>query len=66
MADRPWNIVTMGDGSTARLVPRGCLNRRRNEDGSVSCNHGDLTPCDLPDHETISLYEIEIIEGWPE
>lgn len=56
---RFWNEVTMGDGTRARLVPGGCLNRITEEDGHRSCDHGDMK-CSQNDrpHETISLYEV--------
>lgn len=39
-------------------VPHGCLNLQWNEDGSIRCVHGDLTPCPEADrpHTTISTY----------
>ena len=37
-----WNLVTLGDGTTARLNPAGCLNRIVEADGHYSCNHGDF------------------------
>lgn len=37
-------------------VERGSLNVRWNDDGSLSCIHGDGTPCDLPTHTTVPLF----------
>ena len=53
-----WNIVTLGDGTRARLMPQSCLNVITEADGHRSCNHGDATVCDRTGHETISLYEV--------
>ena len=57
-SERFWNEVTMGDGTRARLVPGGCLNRITEPSGRVSCNHGDSTTCTRAGHETIALYEV--------
>lgn len=55
----PWNRVTLGNGEEAILLPAlACINRIREPDGRLSCNHGDETPCDRTGHETIGTYEV--------
>lgn len=46
------------NGREVRLVPMSSLSRIVAEDGHYSCNHSDATPCDLPGHQTVLLYEV--------
>lgn len=55
------NHVIMGDGTFARLWPEGCVNRIREDDGHLSCNHGDGTGCARDGHETVTTYTIDPI-----
>lgn len=57
-----WNNVTLGDGRRARLQPQGCVNRIVEDDGQLSCNHDDHTPCQRQGHQTITTYEVVITE----
>lgn len=41
------------------LRPVGCMNRIRNEDGTLHCWHSDDTPCWRSGHETIPTYWID-------
>lgn len=54
-----WNIITLGDGSRARLAPVGSMNRLLHPDGSERCWHNDSVPCDLEGHETVLTYQVE-------
>lgn len=59
LQNRPWNRVTLGDGTEAILLPAlACINRIREPDGHVSCNHTDAYACKRTGHETIATYEV--------
>lgn len=69
MSEPFQNHAIMGDGTYARLVPSGCLNRIREADGHISCDHSDAVTCFRTGHETIILYEVQPISaaefnGW--
>lgn len=53
-----WNVVTLGDGMKARLVPTSSINVITEPSGRRSCSHSDSSPCQLAGHETVSLYEV--------
>lgn len=55
------NVVQLNDGKMARLVPNGSLSRIVKPEGGFLCNHTDATPCEHTGHQTIILYEMQVI-----
>jgi hypothetical protein len=59
-AATPWNHIVLGDGCRATLIPCGSWLTKRAADGHLSCNHSDSVECVVPNHETHTLYRVEV------